>query len=175
VCVCAFLALCRALSSFPHTLLSSFVQGSFPMHHALLAAGAPPTPWVSPIKLCVRLTSHVCLPPRLQKIFATDGCIPEDVPLSAECAELIQRIFVVEPPRRISLPHIKRHPWFLHNLPIELQVGQWAITEINRIHLVLFGMQNRPFGPYLAAVGQVLGPACVDTCRRFFLPVQHMH
>jgi serine/threonine protein kinase len=42
VCVGAFLALCRALSSFPHTLLSSFVQGSFPMLSALQERPPPP-------------------------------------------------------------------------------------------------------------------------------------
>jgi hypothetical protein len=37
---------------------------------------------------------------------------------------------------------------------------QWSltapITEINRIHLVLFGMQNRTFCPYLAAIDRIL-------------------
>jgi hypothetical protein len=30
------------------------------------------------------------------------------------------------------------------------------ITETTRIHLVLFGMQNRTFGPYLAAIERIL-------------------
>jgi serine/threonine-protein kinase SRK2 len=42
--------------------------------------------------------------------------------------DLLGRIFVAEPSRRIWLPQIKQHPWFLHNLPIELQVGQRAMT-----------------------------------------------
>jgi hypothetical protein len=31
-----------------------------------------------------------------------------------------------------------------------------SITEANRIHLVLFGMQNRTCGPYLAANNRIL-------------------
>jgi hypothetical protein len=31
-----------------------------------------------------------------------------------------------------------------------------SITKTNRIHLVLFGMQNRTFGPYLAANDKIL-------------------
>jgi hypothetical protein len=31
-----------------------------------------------------------------------------------------------------------------------------VITETNRIHLALFGMQNRTFGPYLAAINRIL-------------------
>jgi hypothetical protein len=31
-----------------------------------------------------------------------------------------------------------------------------VITETNRMHLVLFGMQNRTFGPYLAAINRTL-------------------
>jgi hypothetical protein len=36
-------------------------------------------------------------------------------------------------------------------------VGHFAgiITEINRIHLVLFGMENKTFGPYLATVNMI--------------------
>jgi hypothetical protein len=31
-----------------------------------------------------------------------------------------------------------------------------SITETNRMHLVLFGMQRRPSGPYLAAIHRIL-------------------
>jgi hypothetical protein len=34
------------------------------------------------------------------------------------------------------------------------------ITETNRIHLVLFGLQNRTCGPYLAAINRILIPRC---------------
>jgi hypothetical protein len=34
-----------------------------------------------------------------------------------------------------------------------------AITETNRVYLVLFGMQNRTFGPYLAAIHRILTSA----------------
>jgi NLI interacting factor-like phosphatase len=35
-------------------------------------------------------------------------------------------------------------------------VGCPWVTETNRIQLVLFGMQNRTFGPYLAAINRIL-------------------
>jgi serine/threonine-protein kinase SRK2 len=39
-----------------------------------------------------------------------------------ECQDLLARIFVANPAERISLADVKRHPWFLHNLPVELAV-----------------------------------------------------
>jgi len=34
---------------------------------------------------------------------------------------LIQRIFVVDPGRRIRIPEIKKHPWYVKNLPEDLK------------------------------------------------------
>ncbi len=48
--------------------------------------------------------------------------IPYDVRLSRECLDLISRIFVPDPAKRITLAQIKEHPWFVKNLPKELQV-----------------------------------------------------
>jgi SAM-dependent methyltransferase len=36
-----------------------------------------------------------------------------------------------------------------------LKPGQGAITESNRMELVLSGVQNRTFGPYLAAINRI--------------------
>lgn len=52
-----------------------------------------------------------------------DYVIPESIPLSSECKDLIRRIFVVNPGMRINLDQIKTHPWFVRNLPLELQQG----------------------------------------------------
>lgn len=57
-----------------------------------------------------------------QKIVTADYIIPEGISLSSECKDLIRRIFVVNPGMRINLDQIKTHPWFIRNLPIELQV-----------------------------------------------------
>ena len=63
-------------------------------------------------------------PPRSpQRIVEVRYSIPRDVRLSKECLDLLSAIFVAEPAQRITLSQIKQHPWFLKNLPKELQVG----------------------------------------------------
>ncbi|XP_058222245.1 serine/threonine-protein kinase SAPK2-like [Rhododendron vialii] len=49
--------------------------------------------------------------------------IPDYVRISIECRHLLSRIFVANPEKRITMPEIKRHLWFLKNLPIELMEG----------------------------------------------------
>ncbi|KAJ4950811.1 hypothetical protein NE237_027643 [Protea cynaroides] len=46
--------------------------------------------------------------------------IPDYVRVSTDCKHLLSRIFVANPEKRITIPEIKNHPWFLKNLPIEL-------------------------------------------------------
>ncbi|KAF0925614.1 hypothetical protein E2562_017198 [Oryza meyeriana var. granulata] len=46
--------------------------------------------------------------------------IPEQVHISTDCRDLISRIFVSNPSKRITMQEIKNHPWFLKNLPREL-------------------------------------------------------
>ncbi|GAY38730.1 hypothetical protein CUMW_038900 [Citrus unshiu] len=41
------------------------------------------------------------------------------VRVSLECRHLLSRIFVADPEKRITIPEIQKHPWFLKNLPIE--------------------------------------------------------
>jgi hypothetical protein len=62
----------------------------------------------------------------LQRILAVKYSIPPQLRISAECQDLLARIFVAAPAQRITLPEIKRHPWFLKNLPVELAVSCWA-------------------------------------------------
>ncbi|PRQ47893.1 putative protein kinase CAMK-OST1L family [Rosa chinensis] len=56
----------------------------------------------------------------IQRILSVQYAIPDSVPLSCECLELISRIFVPDPAARITIPEIKNHPWFLKNLPADL-------------------------------------------------------
>nr|AIH00106.1 sucrose nonfermenting 1-related protein kinase 2.3 [Fragaria x ananassa] len=56
----------------------------------------------------------------IQRILNVQYAIPDSVPLSCECLELISRIFVSDPTARITIPEIKNHPWFLKNLPADL-------------------------------------------------------
>ena len=46
--------------------------------------------------------------------------IQRNVVLSPGCVDLIKRIFVVDPQRRIDIPGIQAHPWFVTDLPLEL-------------------------------------------------------
>ncbi|XP_048226746.1 serine/threonine-protein kinase SAPK2 isoform X1 [Ricinus communis] len=57
------------------------------------------------------------------RILSVHYSIPDYVRVSIECKHLLSRIFVVNPEKRISIPEIKDHPWFLKNLPIELMEG----------------------------------------------------
>lgn len=67
----------------------------------------------------------------LQKIVTADYVIPESIPLSSECKDLIRRVFVVNPGMRINLDQIKTHPWFTRNLPLELQQVQKCAVLMN--------------------------------------------
>ena len=53
----------------------------------------------------------------LRKMVKADYTFPEDVPVSAECKELVQRLLVPEPSHRMSMLDILAHPWFLQDLP----------------------------------------------------------
>eukprot|EP00236_Picocystis_salinarum_P006792 CAMPEP_0113924696 /NCGR_PEP_ID=MMETSP1159-20121227/2808_1 /TAXON_ID=88271 /ORGANISM="Picocystis salinarum" /LENGTH=98 /DNA_ID=CAMNT_0000924937 /DNA_START=55 /DNA_END=351 /DNA_ORIENTATION=- /assembly_acc=CAM_ASM_000767 len=51
-----------------------------------------------------------------QKILAVDYSIPDHIPVSSECKDLLARIFVADPTKRITIPEIIAHPWFQHHL-----------------------------------------------------------
>jgi serine/threonine-protein kinase SRK2 len=54
---------------------------------------------------------------------ALDYAIPEKLNLSESVKDLISRIFVKEPAKRITIPQIKEHEWYIHRLPYELCEG----------------------------------------------------
>ncbi|KAI3973709.1 hypothetical protein MKX01_031129 [Papaver californicum] len=54
------------------------------------------------------------------RIMSVTYTIPDYVRVSAECRHLLSQIFYANPSKRITIPEIKRHPWFLKNLPREL-------------------------------------------------------
>ncbi|CAN1834719.1 Serine/threonine-protein kinase SAPK3 [Linum perenne] len=54
------------------------------------------------------------------RIMSVQYSIPDYVRVSADCKQLLSCIFVANPAKRITLPEIKQHPWFLKNLPKEL-------------------------------------------------------
>lgn len=58
------------------------------------------------------------------RIMSVQYTIPEYVRISADCRHLLSHIFVATPSKRITIPEIKQHPWFLKNLPKELIEGE---------------------------------------------------
>ncbi|KAF3445894.1 hypothetical protein FNV43_RR11071 [Rhamnella rubrinervis] len=66
------------------------------------------------------------------RILSVHYSIPDYVRVSMECRHLLSRIFVANPEKRITIPEIKSHPWFLKNLPIELmEGGSWQSYDVN--------------------------------------------
>ncbi|KAH0916574.1 hypothetical protein HID58_031020 [Brassica napus] len=56
----------------------------------------------------------------IQKIMAVQYKIPDYVHISQDCKHLLSRIFVANSLQRITIAEIKKHPWFMKNLPREL-------------------------------------------------------
>ena len=53
----------------------------------------------------------------IKRITSLQYAFPPAVRLTNELHDLIAKIFIKSPQQRISLAQIKRHPWFLKNLP----------------------------------------------------------
>lgn len=63
------------------------------------------------------------------RIMSVQYSIPDYVRVSADCRHLLSHIFVANPTKRITLPEIKKHPWFLKNLPKELVEAEKTSCE----------------------------------------------
>ncbi|XP_068669704.1 DNA repair endonuclease UVH1-like [Aristolochia californica] len=63
------------------------------------------------------------------RIVSVQYSIPDYVRVSSDCRHLLSRIFVANPSKRITIPEIKKHPWFLKNLPKELEKGEKTDNE----------------------------------------------
>ena len=55
--------------------------------------------------------------PLLQRILQVDYEIPPQVKTTKECRNILSRILVAQPGKRITIPEIQRHPWYLKDLP----------------------------------------------------------
>ncbi|RZC25990.1 Serine/threonine-protein kinase SAPK2 isoform B [Glycine soja] len=65
-------------------------------------------------------------------ILSVQYSVPDYVRVSMECRHLLSQIFVASPEKRITIPEIKNHPWFLRNLPMELtEGGSWQMNDVN--------------------------------------------
>ncbi|KAI3434192.1 Protein kinase domain-containing protein [Psidium guajava] len=67
----------------------------------------------------------------IQRILGVHYSIPNYVRVSIECKHLLSRIFVANPEKRITMPEIKRHPWFLKNLPVEFMDDGNGLLQID--------------------------------------------
>lgn len=56
-----------------------------------------------------------------QRIRGGQYSVPAGLQLSPNCLDLLRRIFVGNPAHRLTLDGVRRHPWFLTNLPLECQ------------------------------------------------------
>ncbi|TYI56837.1 hypothetical protein E1A91_D11G240000v1 [Gossypium mustelinum] len=65
----------------------------------------------------------------IQRILSVHYSIPDYVRLSKDCRHLLSRIFVADPEKRITIPEIKQHPWFLKHLPKEFMGGEGGNLE----------------------------------------------
>ena len=52
-----------------------------------------------------------------RRIVNAEYTLPADEPVSGQCADLVRRILVADPRKRLSMEGIKKHPWFLKDLP----------------------------------------------------------
>ncbi|KAM3201263.1 hypothetical protein P3L10_033626 [Capsicum annuum] len=66
----------------------------------------------------------------LTRILTVQYSIPYYVRVSKECKHLLSQIFVADPEKRITIEEIKKHPWFLKDLPKEYMEGEEASLEM---------------------------------------------
>ncbi|RXH97145.1 hypothetical protein DVH24_035813 [Malus domestica] len=108
----------------------------------------------------------------IEKIMSAQYTIPDYVRVSADCKQLLSRIFVAKPSKRISLPEIKKHPWFLKNLPkelIEVERTNYAVVErdqpkqsIEEINKIICEARTPGEGGSKAGGQAVAGPSDSD-------------
>ncbi|CAL9170399.1 unnamed protein product [Musa hybrid cultivar] len=95
------------------------------------------------------------------RILTVQYTIPDHVQVSMECRHLLARIFVPNPEERITIPEIKKHPWFMKNLPIELadehQKGMQNVDMNNRLQSIEEIMAIIQEARKPAAVSPILG------------------
>ncbi|KAL3818928.1 hypothetical protein ACJIZ3_004833 [Penstemon smallii] len=66
----------------------------------------------------------------INKILSVHYSIPDYVRVSKECKHLLSRIFVSDPEKRITILEIKKHPWFMRNLPNEFMEREEASLQM---------------------------------------------
>ncbi|KAL9377842.1 hypothetical protein Peur_029177 [Populus x canadensis] len=67
----------------------------------------------------------------IQRILSVHYSIPDYVRVSKECKHLLSRIFVADPEKRITIPEIRTHSWFLRSFPVELKEEEDGSLQID--------------------------------------------
>ncbi|KAL8475140.1 hypothetical protein ACS0TY_031534 [Phlomoides rotata] len=67
----------------------------------------------------------------INRILSVHYSIPDYVRISKDCEHLLSRIFVSHPEKRITIPEIEKHPWFVKSLPIEYEEGEASGVQSN--------------------------------------------
>ncbi|KAJ3691384.1 hypothetical protein LUZ61_020548 [Rhynchospora tenuis] len=62
-----------------------------------------------------------------RRIMLAQYKVPDHLHTSQDCQQLLARIFVADPDKRIKVEEIRKHPWFLKNLPEELCEAAQAV------------------------------------------------
>lgn len=47
----------------------------------------------------------------LQRVIRADYTFPRNIPISEECKDLLRKILVVDPTKRLSVQQVQQHPW----------------------------------------------------------------
>lgn len=55
----------------------------------------------------------------MARIVQAQWLVPDGVPISQACNDLLKRLLTADPQKRIKMTEIQQHPWFVFNLPSE--------------------------------------------------------
>ena len=61
--------------------------------------------------------NRICGQSLISRIIHMQWDLPSNKPVSPSCEDLLRRLIVQDPLKRLSIQEIKQHPWFLDNLP----------------------------------------------------------
>lgn len=104
-----------------------------------------------------------------QRIMGVKYAFPANQRISSECLDLVARIFNADPIGRITMADIRRHPWFLKNLPAELSVG--CLSFVSNLAIFLGhtpGCCLAPFITWAVCVTNYALDTHPPTCQCFF-------
>lgn len=59
--------------------------------------------------------------------------VPAAYPVSADCQDLLCKIFVADPAERISIQSIQKHPWYMLNLPAGMRESDYNSQFVRHV------------------------------------------